>query len=59
MIGSAMDDLQLQRPLIPNVPADDPQFMELVSRAVTGELAAKTVHGLFLIRIDNWFDHSG
>ena len=52
-----MDDLQLQRPLIPNVPADDLQFIELVSRAVAGELDAKTVHGLFVIRIDNWFDH--
>jgi hypothetical protein len=57
MIKSAMDDLQLQRPLIPNVPADDPQFIELVSRAVAGEPEAKTVHGLFVIRIDNWFDH--
>ena len=57
MIESPMDDLQLQRPLIPNVPADDPQFIELVSRAVAGELDAKTVHGLFVIRIDNWFDH--
>jgi hypothetical protein len=45
------------KPLIPNVSADDPQFIELVSRAVTGELEAKTVHGLFVIRIDNWFDH--
>lgn len=63
MIKSAMDeDLQLLRPLAPiaNLLADAPQFIDVVNRAVAGELEHKAVHGFFvirIIRIDNWFDH--
>src|SRR5271170_4923690 len=59
MINSAVDaDLDLPRPNItPTLPADDPQFIGFVRRAVVGELEAKPVHGLFVIRINNWFDH--
>ena len=35
---------------------DESDFIDLVRRVVAGELGAKTVDGLFLIRIDNWFD---
>ena len=54
-----MEDLQLQRPLIVGLPEDedDPRFIDVVGRAVSAELETKPVHGLFVIRIDNWFDH--
>jgi hypothetical protein len=48
-----MADLQ---PSIPCSGEDDPQFISLVNRAVLAELEAKAVHGLFVIRINNWFD---
>jgi hypothetical protein len=52
-----MDDRQLLGTIIPTLPADAPQFIELVSRAISGELEARAVRGLFVVRIDNWFDH--
>jgi hypothetical protein len=36
---------------------DDSEFMQLVGSAVSGELEAKPVQEVFLIRINNWFDH--
>ena len=47
----------LVAPTIPNIVTDDLAFIQLVQRAVSAELEGKAVHGLFLIRIDNWFDH--
>src|SRR5271165_3435238 len=49
--------MQLPKPLISNLPGDDPRFTDLVGRAVAGEVDAQTALGLFIIRIDNWFDH--
>jgi hypothetical protein len=46
----------LVAPIIESRPTDDPGFIQLVRRAVCEELDAKAVHGLFLIRISNWFD---
>jgi hypothetical protein len=43
-------------PIIERCPTDDLEFIELVKRAISEELNAKAVHGLFLIRIANWFD---
>jgi hypothetical protein len=43
-------------PIILETPSDDPDFIQLVRQAVSTELEAKATHGLFLIRIDNWFD---
>jgi hypothetical protein len=48
---------QLLGPQLSACPEDDSDFMELVARAVSGELEAKPVHGLFVVRIGNWFDH--
>lgn len=36
---------------------DDPAFMDLVTRIISGELHAKSVDEARTIRIDNWFDH--
>ncbi len=47
----------LVAPMIADIPADDLEFIQLVRHAVSAELEGKAVHGLFLIRIDNWFDH--
>jgi hypothetical protein len=47
----------LVSPTIANIAADDLEFIRLVRHAVSAELEGKAVHGLFLIRIDNWFDH--
>jgi len=44
-------------PIISKNPSDDPDFIQLVQQAVSTELDAKAVRGLFLIRIDNWFDY--
>ncbi len=49
--------MQLPQPLISNLPGDDPRFTDLVSRVVDREVDSKTALGLFIIRIDNWFDH--
>jgi hypothetical protein len=49
-----MIDLQ---PPIPFATADDPEFIDLVTRLIAAELEAKPVHGLFVVRIENWFDH--
>jgi hypothetical protein len=46
----------LTAPTIPIITSDDLGFIELVRLSVSAELEAKAVHGLFLIRIDNWFD---
>ncbi len=51
------NDRHLLGPIIPALASDAPQFIELVSRAISGELEARTVRGLFVVRIDNWFDH--
>ena len=36
---------------------DDPAFLSLGQRIVNGALAALQVRELFLVHIDNWFDH--
>jgi hypothetical protein len=36
---------------------DASEFLALVTRAVSGELEAEPVQEVFMIRIDNWFDH--
>src|SRR6266571_4801101 len=51
------DDRQSLGPIIPALSADAPPFIELVRRAISGELEAMAVRGLFVVRIDNWFDH--
>ena len=48
---------QLVAPAIATAAADDLEFIQLVRRAVASELEGKAVQGLFLTRIDNWFDH--
>jgi hypothetical protein len=35
---------------------DDAEFIDLVGRAVSGEVEAKAVREVFMVRIDNWFD---
>jgi hypothetical protein len=41
---------------IPAQSNDDPQFLDLVRRAVAAELQVKAAQEAFFIRIDNWFD---
>jgi hypothetical protein len=41
----------------PAAPGDDGWFIEIVHRVIAGELDAKPVEELFIVRIDNWFDH--
>lgn len=41
---------------IPAEPADDPQFLEMVCRVVSGTLEPNHVDGVFVVRINNWFD---
>lgn len=45
--------------MIDFVPAshDDPKFLALVQRIVNGAVEAMQVSELFLVHIDNWFDH--
>jgi hypothetical protein len=43
--------------IIPPKPADDPQFVELVCRIISGLLNANAVEEVFVVQIDNWFDH--
>ena len=52
------ENQQLLRPSLATVPEDDPAFVSLVGLVISGELGAKPVHGLFVVRIDNWFDHN-
>jgi hypothetical protein len=53
-----MGDLQRRTELeIPVQPNDDPGFLDLICRAITAELEVKTAQEVFVIRIDNWFDH--
>jgi hypothetical protein len=47
----------LLAPPIVDIAADDLAFIQLVRHVVSAELEGKAAHGLFLIRIDNWFDH--
>ena len=42
---------------IPLKPDDDPQFGEIVGRVISGLLSANPVEKVFVVRIDNWFDH--
>jgi len=51
------EDVPVLGPRIASLPKDDSAFVALVGRAISGELEAKAVHGLFVVRIDNWFDH--
>ena len=44
-------------PVITDRTGEDDQFMQILRHTIAGELEAKPVHGLFVIRIDNWFDH--
>jgi len=55
--GEMDEYMQLPNPLISNLPGEDPRFIDLVGRVVVGEFDAKAALGLFIIRIDNWFDH--
>ena len=53
-----MNDLQRRIALeLSSDSNDDPEFVPLVCRVVSGELEAKAVQEVFMIRIDNWFDH--
>lgn len=47
------------KPLIELVPTtdDDPSFLALVQKIVTGALASFELREAFLVHIDNWFDH--
>ena len=38
-------------------PNDDSQFVELVSRMISGMVTDKFPEEIFVTRIDNWFDH--
>jgi hypothetical protein len=38
-------------------PNDDPQFVELVSRMISGIVTDKFPEEIFVTHIDNWFDH--
>ena len=38
-------------------PADDPHFVEIVCRVISGLLNANAVEEVFVVQIDNWFDH--
>src|SRR5207248_3728612 len=38
-------------------PNDDPQFVELVSRVISGLVNDKFPKEIFVVQIDNWFDH--
>jgi len=42
---------------IPSHPNDDPLFIDLACRAIAAELQGKAAQEVFVIRIDNWFDH--
>jgi hypothetical protein len=58
MIRSAIDEHHhLLGPRLATLSEDDSAFIKLVSQAISGELEAKAVLGLFVVRIDNWFDH--
>lgn len=48
--------VDLHPPIVPFT-GDNQRFVNLVSRIVLSELEAKSVHGLFVVRIENWFDH--
>ena len=52
-----VDDQSPVAPAITRNAADDLDFIRLVHRAVSAELGALAVYDLFLIRVDNWFDH--
>lgn len=52
-----LESQHLIAPIIVENPSDDPDFIQLVRQVVSTELEAKAVHGLFVIRIDNWFDY--
>jgi hypothetical protein len=45
--------------MIEFVPAenDDPAFLSLAQRIVNGAIAALQTHEVYLVHIDNWFDH--
>jgi hypothetical protein len=56
MCGDKTGESHCIVPIILENPSDDPDFIQLVRQVVSTELEAKAVHGLFLIRLDNWFD---
>lgn len=41
------------------VPAelDDPAFLSLAERIVNGAVAVLKIHEVYLLHVDNWFDH--
>ena len=41
---------------IPPKPADDPRFVEIVCRVISGLLNANAVEEVSVVQIDNWFD---
>jgi hypothetical protein len=45
--------------MIELVPAerDDAAFLSLAQRIVTGAIAGLQAHEVYLVHIDNWFDH--
>src|SRR5690348_1625091 len=58
MMKSAMGDLHQRMELaIPGYPNDDPHFIDLMCRAISAELEINAAQEVFVIRIDNWFDH--
>jgi hypothetical protein len=36
---------------------DDPGFLALTQRIVNGAIAILRVHEVYLVQVDNWFDH--
>ena len=53
---SSIQMVDLQPPILA-LNGDNQQFVDVLSRIVLSELEAEAVHGLFVIRIENWFDH--
>ena len=49
----------LGNPMIELLPAenDDVAFLELAQRVVNGAIAVLQVHEIYLVHVDNWFDH--
>jgi hypothetical protein len=45
------------KPEILTNPGDDPQFAELVNRLTAALVNASSPEQVFMMRIDNWFDH--
>lgn len=49
--------MKMMMPVITDRRGEDEQSMQILRHTIAGELEVKPVHGLFVIRIDNWFDH--